>query len=477
MNNTSTWNRPLLPKAPGMVVLLATLSLACGDDPLDPLFQMDPPMVNIQAESVCQEGKAYSDLSATADGYTLLSVFKPVGKKLTKVVLINMKGQQVKSWPMMGYPALMLPGGSVLGHTEEVINGVALPSGKGVVEMAWDGKEVWSSKNWKLEANTMMFSRQHHDIQQSPNPVGYFAPGQIQSLNGKFLFLTSDEVVAPAVSNEKITDDMIHEYNRDGSETGFTWKSSEHIDEMGFSAEDRKEIKANPNKGSGASSGDWIHLNSMSTLGRNKWYDDYGDQRFHPDNIMISSRQAKILAIINKKTGSLVWRVGPDFNVGKPEHELGDIVGQHHAHLIPRGLPGAGNVLLFDNGGMAGYGENRVIRTYSRVLEFNPVTLKKVWEYKGADIEGGIFSLALGAAQRLPNGNTLVTVGIDGMVLEVNSAGKTIWTHKMAPDSDGSSNYLYRAYRVPPEWLPVGINPDGYAPWNKRFTCPWDKSS
>ena len=27
-----------------------------------------------------------------------------------------------------------------------------------------------------------------------------------------------------------------------------------------------------------------------------------------------------------------------------------------HAHLIPRGLPGAGNLLVFDNGGSSGYG-------------------------------------------------------------------------------------------------------------------------
>lgn len=32
------------------------------------------------------------------------------------------------------------------------------------------------------------------------------------------------------------------------------------------------------------------------------------------------------------------------------------MIGLHHAHIIPDGLPGAGNILLFDNGGIAGYG-------------------------------------------------------------------------------------------------------------------------
>ena len=38
------------------------------------------------------------------------------------------------------------------------------------------------------------------------------------------------------------------------------------------------------------------------------------------------------------------------------ERKLGWIIGQHHAHIIPRGLPGEGNLLVFDNGGWAGYG-------------------------------------------------------------------------------------------------------------------------
>jgi len=450
-----------------MTTIIATLCLGCGDESMEPLSGQDPTGNNL-AITGCQEVKAYADLSATADGYTLLSVFKPEGM-LSRTVLINMKGEQLMSWPIMGYPALMLPGGSVLGHVEHVTHKGATPMVGEIVQLDWDGKKVWTSRNWKVKDNTETFARQHHDIQQSPNPVGYFAPGQKLNNTGNFLFLASDDVIAPAVSNEKITDDMIFEYKADGTKAGFSWKASDHIDEMGFSAADRAEIKKNPNKGNNASAGDWIHLNSMSTLGPNKWFDELRDKRFHPDNIMISSRQAKLLAIISKKTGRIVWRVGPDFNKGKPEHELGDLIGQHHAHIIPFGLPGAGNVLLLDNGGMAGYGENRTIRTYSRLLEFNPVTLKKVWEYKGADLG---FSLALGGVQRLPNGNTLATVGIDGTVLEINKAGKTIWKYKTKPDSDGSPNYLYRAYRVPPEWLPTGINPDSYPKWNKRFKCP-----
>ena len=63
----------------------------------------------------------------------------------------------------------------------------------------------------------------------------------------------------------------------------------------------------------GEAGGDWMHINSMSVLGENKWYDQ-GDERFHPDNIIIDARNSNILAIISKETGDIVWRVGPDFN-------------------------------------------------------------------------------------------------------------------------------------------------------------------
>ena len=97
-----------------------------------------------------------------------------------------------------------------------------------------------------------------------------------------------------------------------------------------------------------------MHINSMSTIGPNKFYDQ-GDKRFHPDNIIWDARESNIIAIIDKKTGNIVWKLGPDYSSPDVKH-LGWIIGQHHAHIIPKGLPGEGNLLVFDNGGWAGYG-------------------------------------------------------------------------------------------------------------------------
>ena len=135
--------------------------------------------------------------------------------------------------------------------------------------------------------------------------------------------------------------------------------------------------------------GDWMHMNSMSTLGPNRWYDD-GDERFHPDNIIWDGRQTNIIAITDKASGKIVWQLGPDYDKSEALKKLGWIIGQHHAHMIPRGLPGEGNILVFDNGGFAGYGNpnpgavtghNYALRDYSRILEFDPITLEIVWQY------------------------------------------------------------------------------------------------
>src|SRR4029453_14702846 len=106
---------------------------------------------------------------------------------------------------------------------------------------------------------------------------------------------------------------------------------------------------------------------------------------------LISSREASLLAIIGRD-GSIVWRLGPDFSQTKELRAIRQIIGQHHAHLIPKGLPGAGHLLVFDNGGSSGYGFANPIapegvgafaRATSRVLEINPVTVELGWAFVG----------------------------------------------------------------------------------------------
>jgi hypothetical protein len=209
-----------------------------------------------------------------------------------------------------------------------------------------------------------------------------------------------------------------------------------------------------------------MHMNSISWLGPNKYYDN-GDKRFHPDNIIWDGRQANITAIIDRRTGKIVWRLGPYFTENKALRQLGQIIGQHHAHLIPRGLPGEGNILLFDNGGAAGYGApnpsaptglNNARRDFSRVLEIDPLTLEIKWQYPPpAPGPGGsrIYSAFVSSAQRLPNGNTLITEGNGGRLIEVTAGHEIVWEY-ISPYRHRRLKFslIYRAYRYPYDWAP-----------------------
>jgi len=242
------------------------------------------------------------------------------------------------------------------------------------------------------------------------------------------------------------------------------WLASDHIEEFGFSQEARDAIYRKPDWDPRRQSADWLHFNSLSYVGPNRWYDE-GDQRFHPDNLIFSSRSAMVIGIIDRE-GSIVWRMGPDYRDSEALAKLGQIIGQHHPHIIPQGLPGAGNLLVFDNGGSAGYGfadpaapdgDNSVRRDYSRVLEINPVTFEKVWEYSIAGVEKfRFFSHYVGAAQRLPNGNTLITEGASGRIFELTPEREIVWEY-VSPYFNvktTTENRIYRAYRIPYEWVP-----------------------
>jgi hypothetical protein len=306
-------------------------------------------------------------------------------------------------------------------------------------------------------------SRQHHDYQRQGNPVGYYVPGQDFVEQGTTLVLAHLNTEAPAIRDGTLEDDVIYEVNWDGSLSGFEWHGVDHVDEFGLDEAARNDIRTHDPDSSVFS---WLHGNTLSRLGPNHWFDE-GLSEFNPDNIIYSSRDANFVIIISYETGEVMWRIGPEYSSG-PEASLGQFVGQHHPHMIPEGLPGAGNILIFDNGGSAGFGgtattgtPNRYTRGYSRVLEFDPVTFDIVWEYGNPDAasEDFFYSFFVSSAQRLPNGNTLVAIGNESRIVEVTPDKRVVWRYAFAPETTSNvADWIYRAYRVPPEWLPPGEN-------------------
>jgi hypothetical protein len=115
------------------------------------------------------------------------------------------------------------------------------------------------------------------------------------------------------------------------------------------------------------------------------------------------------------------------------------LYAQHNVQWIAPGLAGAGDLLIFNN--LAGTPEDL---QYSTVLEIaTPVNAQgtydltgpaygpaaPVWMYQ-ADPPTSFFGLNMSGAQRLPGGNTLISVGPLGKLFEVTAAGETVWEYQ-----------------------------------------------
>ena len=104
-----------------------------------------------------------------------------------------------------------------------------------------------------------------------------------------------------------------------------------------------------------------------------------------------------------------------------------------------------GRLLLFDNGTAA---------TGSRVLELDVAEERELWTFKGSK-DRPFFSFSCGTAQRLPNGNTLITESDGGRAFEVTPAGDTVWEFH-SPHRAGTDNQfvatLFEVLRLPEDF-------------------------
>ena len=394
--------------------------------------------------------------------------------------LVDMNGNLAHLWNgPLHHPNKLYPGGYLLAST------AAWKQGRqDAIEIQirdFSDGVVWRFDRWQEgKANEgdgrVWLSRQHHDMQIKGNPVGYYIPNSpaLDLSGGTLLVLAHYNTQNDRINrNVRLLDDVVYEVDLATGKITWTWKAAEHLDEMGFDGAALKGMHNYQGKPRGEGDGfDWFHQNCVSYLGPNRWFDK-GDQRFHPDNIILDSREAGLLAIVDHMSGKIVWRTGPYYRDGD-DKKLGWIIGPHHTHMIPKGLPGEGNIMLFDNGGQSGYGPANDMapdgiavmrRAHSRVLEFNPITKDIVWEYAPNNASApnqkfgfDLYSPFISSAQRLPNGNTLITEGSDGRVIEVTRDREVVWEY-ISPYLWDSSvpairNLVYRAYRVPYDWVP-----------------------
>ncbi len=388
-----------------------------------------------------------------------------------RTYLIDMDGHILHTWSHAGFPAKMIdpalaqgrkglvglqlsaiPAGGTLPSVGAVPGATANFRNRTFGIIDWSDRIVWQWGQQAPEGAAL----QHHDWDALPD--------------GNVLMLSNLIGPLPGFGKRPMEDDVLYEIDRAGHIV-WRWAASEHLQEFGFTAAQISLLEH-------VSAPDYLHFNDAEPLGPNHWA-RAGDTRFAPENILVSSRNANFIAIISRRTGHIVWREGPNFTASKQPYgpdttgrpvpyPLDRFSGQRDAHMIPDGLPGAGDILLFDNEGEGGYPPATMpMIAGSRVLEIDPVRSEVVWKYMGT--KASFFSPFISSVQRLPNGNTLVDEGIDGRFFQVTPAGQIVWEYVSPfesslwslPTATARNRVIpaaavYRIQAIPYEWLPAG---------------------
>ncbi len=168
-------------------------------------------------------------------------------------------------------------------------------------------------------------------------------------------------------------------------------------------------------------------------------------------DLIVGYRSASTVLILDRQTRAVKWSLGPEV-----------LAQQHDPHELDNG-----NILIFDNGSFrAG-----VTLPYSRVIEVDRASKQIVWEYVDNPLQS-FYSPYMGSAQRLPNGNTLITDASFGRIFEVMPRGDVVWEYVVpffaddlpgaAPSSkSGEQNAVFRAHRYDARAMPWLDSPSG----------------
>ena len=164
------------------------------------------------------------------------------------------------------------------------------------------------------------------------------------------------------------------------------------------------------------------------------------------DAAYYNARMTSSLTKLDRADGSVLWTFGEDGDFAADP--IAAHPWPHEAHAPE--FTTAGTLLLYDNGGAA--------RDFSRVVEYaideSAMTTELVWEYPGDLTDDPWSTTAMGDADRLANGNTLISAGslIAGdspsRVFEVTPGGDVVWEMWMSGTGDDLAA-TYVAQRIP----------------------------
>ncbi|MAB80824.1 MAG: arylsulfotransferase (ASST) [Planctomycetes bacterium] len=372
--------------------------------------------------------------SAQQPGYT---IFGPLGSTVTSMVDTNENLQHTWSSTFIpGVSVYLQPNGNLL-RTKRTTTGPGGVGG-GIEEITWDGTVVW---DWINDIPGMVL---HHDLALLPN--------------GNVLAIGWDEHSAaaavaagrnPATITGDLTPDRIIEVQKTGPTTGvvvWEWRAFDHLVQdfdpaqanFGVVADHPERIDVNYPPGQ-ALAADWMHSNGLDYI---EEFDQVilnvrnFDEFWTIDHSTTTAEAAGSTGGNSGKGGDLLYRWGNPQAYGRGTALDQVFEGQHDANWIQPGFPGHGNIMVFNN--FAGANFSSAVELTPPVdgsgnyflapgMPYGPTA--PVWEYT-ATPPTDLFSAFVGGAERLRNGNTLITEGATGFMFEVDPSGTTVWSYQ-----------------------------------------------
>lgn len=166
----------------------------------------------------------------------------------------------------------------------------------------------------------------------------------------------------------------------------------------------------------------WTHANSVKFIAENPIT--------NTPAFLVSARHLNTVFIIEKDSGQVLWQSPKDM-----------LSFQHDATWTSKGT-----ILVFDNGF---FRKQTRPFLWSRVVEIDPLTNKIVWEYnggKGGAARSMFSSSIMGAAARRPNGNTVITLSTQGVIVEVDREGRIVREQfNRYRNADGEMRIVFKA--------------------------------
>ena len=223
-----------------------------------------------------------------------------------------------------------------------------------------------------------------------------------------------------------------------------------------------------------------IDLNLVATLGNSFEHPNAIDYNPALRQVAVSSRTLNEIFVFEHtpttaqasarvggrygRGGDFLYRWGNPQNYGRGGPEAQQTWYQHSVNWIEPGMPGAGHLILYNDGAYPGPdGHRNFTSGRSAAIEIAPPILpngsyaapaagqpfgpeRPAWEFSGNETFS-FYSYIQGGAFRLPNGNTfLTTPGADGRVIEVSAAGEVVWV---------MNSTAVRCMKWPASYVPV----------------------